>query len=61
MAEDLLVIAALKPWTCTVCGTALDRGRMLRMEDAGPCCLHCADLGHLEFLPSGNPDCAPPC
>lgn len=54
MAEDLLVIAALKPWTCTVCGTAFDPGRMLRMEDAGPCCLRCADLGHLEFLPSGN-------
>ena len=32
MAEDLLVIAGLKPWTCTVCGTAYDAGRMLRME-----------------------------
>ena len=54
MAEDLLVIAALKGWTCAACGTAFDAGRMLRMEDAGPCCLECADLGHLEFLPSGN-------
>lgn len=24
------------------------------MEDAGPICLECADLGHLEFLPSGH-------
>ncbi|EUA22441.1 hypothetical protein I552_6932 [Mycobacterium xenopi 3993] len=24
------------------------------MEDAGPLCLDCADLGHLEFLPSGD-------
>lgn len=24
------------------------------MESAGPSCLECADLGHLEFLPSGN-------
>ena len=54
MAEDLLVIAALKPWTCAVCGTAYDPGGMLRMEDAGPCCMQCADLGHLEFLPAGN-------
>jgi hypothetical protein len=54
MTEELLVIAALKPWTCAVCGTRFDPGGMLRMEDAGPCCLQCADLGHLEFLPSGN-------
>lgn len=24
------------------------------MDDAGPQCLHCADLGHLEFLPAGD-------
>ena len=24
------------------------------MEDAGPVCLACSDLSHLEFLPSGN-------
>ncbi len=24
------------------------------MEDAGPLCLDCADLGHLVFLPSGD-------
>jgi hypothetical protein len=54
MAEDLLVIAATKGWTCAVCGTAYEPGRMLRMEDAGPSCLECADLGHLEYLPSGN-------
>jgi hypothetical protein len=24
------------------------------MEDPGPLCLDCADLGHLEFLPSGD-------
>jgi hypothetical protein len=27
---------------------------MLTMEDAGPICLACADLDHLEFLPSGD-------
>jgi hypothetical protein len=54
MADDLLVIAAMRGWTCAVCGTAYEPGRMLRMESAGPSCLECADLGHLEFLPSGN-------
>jgi hypothetical protein len=24
------------------------------MEDQGPLCLHCADLGHLVFLPAGD-------
>jgi signal transduction histidine kinase len=24
------------------------------MEDAGPLCMDCADLGHLEYLPAGN-------
>ena len=27
---------------------------MLTMEDRGPLCLGCADLGHLVFLPSGD-------
>jgi hypothetical protein len=48
---DLLVISPLKEWTCTSCdGT----GDLLFMEDPGPLCLDCADLGHLEFLPSGD-------
>ena len=24
------------------------------MEDTGPHCMDCADLGHLEYLPAGN-------
>lgn len=51
---ELLVIMAKKPFSCTGCGTAYDPGRMLTMEDPGPVCLACADLDHLEFLPSGN-------
>jgi hypothetical protein len=31
-----------------------DTGDLLFMEDAGPLCLDCADLGHLVFLPSGD-------
>ncbi|WP_234812164.1 DUF2293 domain-containing protein [Mycolicibacter longobardus] len=45
------MIAALKEWACTSCSGT---GDLLIMDDAGPLCLHCADLGHLEFLPSGD-------
>jgi hypothetical protein len=48
---DLVVISPLKAWTCTSCR---DTGDLLLMEDAGPLCLNCADLGQLEFLPSGD-------
>lgn len=48
---DLVVIWPLKEWTCRSCGGG---GDLLFMEGPGPLCLDCADLGHLEFLPSGN-------
>ncbi|HYB34785.1 MAG TPA: DUF2293 domain-containing protein [Mycobacterium sp.] len=48
---DLIVIWPLKEWTCTSCGGT---GDLLFMEGPGPLCLDCADLGHLEFLPSGD-------
>ncbi len=48
---DLLVISALRDWTCTECeGT----GSLLIMEGDGPLCLGCADLDHLVFLPAGD-------
>lgn len=39
---------------CAECGRELFDGQMLRLEDDRPLCLDCADLGRLEFLPSGN-------
>lgn len=39
---------------CAECGRELFDGNLLRMEDNRPLCLDCADLGHLEFLGSGN-------
>ena len=48
---DLVVILPLKDWTCAGCGGT---GDFLKMEDAGPLCLTCADLDHLIFLPSGD-------
>lgn len=49
--RELVVILPLKDWTCASCGGT---GDYLLMEDAGPLCMDCADLGHLEFLPSGD-------
>lgn len=50
-SPDLLVISPVKKWTCTSCGGT---GGLLKIEDGGPLCLDCADLGHLVFLPSGD-------
>jgi hypothetical protein len=44
--RELVVVPALRDWTCSACeGT----GELLKMEDAGPVCLTCADLDHLWF------------
>jgi hypothetical protein len=51
---ELLVIAAGRPFTCAACTTEFARGEFLTMDDAGPLCMDCADLGHLEFLPRGD-------
>jgi hypothetical protein len=48
---DLVVIVPVNEWTCALCGSA---GDFLFMEDPGPLCMDCADLGHLDFLPSGD-------
>jgi hypothetical protein len=53
-SSELLVLAASKPWTCTACTIEFERGDFLSMDDGGPVCLDCADLGHLEFLPRGD-------
>lgn len=52
--KDLLVIESTRGFTCADCGTAHDRGALLTMDDAGPLCLACADLSHLEFLARGD-------
>lgn len=49
---DLVVIAALNPWTCGRC-TKTDEDLLL-MEDDAPMCLSCVGLGHLVFLPAGD-------
>jgi hypothetical protein len=49
--SDLVVISPLKGWACAECSGS---GDYLLMEDAGPLCLRCADIGHLVFLPRGD-------
>ena len=53
-SPELLVIAASRPWTCTACTTEFERGDFMTIDDGGPLCLDCADLGHLDFLPRGD-------
>lgn len=54
-ADKLLVFLVRRDTKCAECGEELFRGRMITMEkDRGAVCLKCADLDHLQFLPSGN-------
>jgi hypothetical protein len=53
-SSELLVIAPSKPWRCAACTIQFEWGDFLTMDDGGPVCLDCADLGHLEFVPRGN-------
>jgi hypothetical protein len=48
---DLVVVIPVRDWECAECeGT----GDFLIMDEASPLCLTCADMDHLEFLPSGD-------
>jgi hypothetical protein len=49
---DLVVVSALKAWTCSRCGS--DDDGLLIMDDGGPVCMACADMDHLVFLASGD-------
>jgi len=51
-APDLVVVDAIRDWTCAECGTADDR--FMIMEKGASLCLGCADLDHLVFLPAGD-------
>src|SRR5215467_10012087 len=50
-SSRLVVIQPIRDWACAECG-GIDE--LLRMDDAGPLCLTCADLNHLLFLPAGD-------
>jgi hypothetical protein len=53
--DDLIVfILTGRESQCDECGRELGRGDLLRKEGEKGLCLVCADLDHLEFLPSGD-------
>lgn len=52
--DEIVVFMVRRETKCAECGRELFDGSLLRMEDDRPLCLDCADLGHLEFLTSGN-------
>lgn len=54
-APDLVVFELTSPSsTCSECHAEMLKGSFLFMERNQPLCLSCADLEHLEFLPSGD-------
>ncbi|MSU57166.1 MAG: DUF2293 domain-containing protein [Pedosphaera sp.] len=52
--SEIVVFMVRRETECAGCGRELFDGNLLRMEANRPLCLDCADLGHLEFLTSGN-------
>jgi hypothetical protein len=52
--QELVVFIIRKDSRCAECGKELWRGSFLRTEGEKGLCLECADLDHLEFLPSGD-------
>jgi hypothetical protein len=54
-APDLVVFELTSPSSrCSECQAEIFKGSFLFMERNQPLCLTCADLDHLEFLPSGD-------
>jgi hypothetical protein len=53
-SSDIVVFMVRRDTKCAECGRELFDGNLLHMEDNHPLCMDCADLGHLEFLRSGN-------
>jgi hypothetical protein len=49
--SGIVVIQPVRDFVCAECGGG---GDLLRMQDAGPLCLACADLDHLVFLAAGD-------
>lgn len=53
-SKEIVVFMVRRETKCAECEMELFDGSLLRMEANTPLCLDCADLGHLEFLASGN-------
>ena len=53
-SKEIVVFIIRRDTKCAECGEELGPGRWIRVENDKALCLACADLAHLEFLPSGN-------
>ena len=53
-SDNVVVFIVTTDTRCAECGVELPSGRFLRVEEKTALCLDCADLGELEFLPSGD-------
>ena len=52
--DEIVVFSVTRPSKCTECGDELWKGSLLRLEGEKALCMGCADLDHLEYLPSGD-------
>ncbi len=52
--REIVAFRVRRDTKCSECSDELFRGSLLRLEDKAALCLRCADLDHLEFLPSGD-------
>lgn len=53
-SKEILVFIVRRDTKCSECGEELWGDSFLRLEKNQALCLSCADLGHLEYLPSGD-------
>lgn len=53
-SKDLVVFIVRRDTKCSECGQELPRRSLISLEDRRALCLSCADLDHLELLPSGD-------
>jgi len=52
--KEILVFIVRRDTKCSECGEELWSGSFLYLEKDKALCLSCADLEHLEYLPSGD-------
>jgi hypothetical protein len=53
--KDIVVFQTVsESVVCTECKSELFKGDLLFMEKGQPLCLNCAELDHLDYLPSGD-------
>ena len=53
-AREIVVFIVRRDTKCGECGAELGKSSWIRVENDKALCMSCADLAHLEFLPSGN-------